>query len=137
MMLVGCARVRVDRVIAEGWKFTRSDVADAKAPAFGDGQWQAVTLPHTWNARDGPAGGSPGVYLKPVHVDEHSAEVEVTAKLTGPGNFVTRVFDASGRVVAESDSSRVRIDRPHLWDGVRDPYLYRVEVAVKDGATIT
>ncbi|ESQ89383.1 hypothetical protein ABAC460_12800 [Asticcacaulis sp. AC460] len=34
----------------DGWRFIRQDVADAQAPAFNDRAWQALTLPHTFNA---------------------------------------------------------------------------------------
>jgi beta-galactosidase len=38
------------------WKFNRADVAGAEQPAFDDGAWTAVNLPHTWNALDGEDG---------------------------------------------------------------------------------
>jgi beta-galactosidase len=31
------------------WRFSQSDPADAKSPAFDDAQWQTVTLPHDWS----------------------------------------------------------------------------------------
>jgi beta-galactosidase len=31
------------------WRFSQSDTADAKFPAFDDAQWQTVTLPHDWS----------------------------------------------------------------------------------------
>ncbi|HEY9109267.1 MAG TPA: glycoside hydrolase family 2 TIM barrel-domain containing protein, partial [Roseateles sp.] len=43
----------------EGWRFQRADVAGAQAPAFDDGAWMSVTLPHTYNAVDGETGGTP------------------------------------------------------------------------------
>ena len=42
----------------DGWKFVRMDVAGAEAPAFDDGAWTTVSLPHTWNNMDGQDGGS-------------------------------------------------------------------------------
>ncbi len=36
------------RAFDAGWRFTRGDVAGAERPAFGDGGWQRVDLPHDW-----------------------------------------------------------------------------------------
>ncbi|GAA2833347.1 glycoside hydrolase family 2 TIM barrel-domain containing protein [Crossiella cryophila] len=41
-----------------GWRFTRADVPGAQAPGFNDSSWSAVSVPHTWNSRDGQDGGS-------------------------------------------------------------------------------
>ena len=41
-----------------GWRFDRADVPAAAAAAFDDAAWQAVDLPHTWNAKDGEDGGN-------------------------------------------------------------------------------
>ncbi len=41
-----------------GWRFIRSDVAGAQAPAFNDSGWTSVNTPHTWNAADGADGGN-------------------------------------------------------------------------------
>ncbi|HEU4421415.1 MAG TPA: glycoside hydrolase family 2 TIM barrel-domain containing protein [Pilimelia sp.] len=49
-------RQRVD--LNASWRFIRSDVPGAQAPGFDDSAWSAVTVPHTWNARDGQDGGS-------------------------------------------------------------------------------
>ena len=47
------ATVNFDR----GWKFLAGDAAGAKEAGFDDRAWQAVDLPHTWNAFDGQDGG--------------------------------------------------------------------------------
>ncbi len=49
-------RQRVD--LNSGWRFVRTDVSGAQAPSFDDSAWTAVTVPHTWNAKDGEDGGS-------------------------------------------------------------------------------
>ena len=49
-------RQRVD--LNNGWRFTKGDVAGAEAPAFNDGGWQQLSVPHTWNATDGADGGN-------------------------------------------------------------------------------
>jgi beta-galactosidase len=47
---------RVDVIVDTGWKFNRADVSGAEAPAFNDGAWTTVNLPHTWNNLDGENG---------------------------------------------------------------------------------
>ncbi|WP_394825581.1 glycoside hydrolase family 2 protein [Pendulispora albinea] len=49
-------RQQVD--LGAGWRFLRSDAAQAQLPAFDDSTWSAVSIPHTWNARDGQDGGN-------------------------------------------------------------------------------
>jgi hypothetical protein len=58
---------RVERL--EGpWRFLREDLPAASAENFDDSAWAVVTLPHTWNAADGEAGGAyyrgPGWYRR-------------------------------------------------------------------------
>jgi beta-galactosidase len=48
---------RVQEELNRGWKFHLGDAAGAEAEAFDDAGWAAVSLPHTWNARDGQDGG--------------------------------------------------------------------------------
>jgi len=49
-------RQRVD--LNAGWRFVKADVPGAQNPGFDDSGWASVTVPHTWNARDGQDGGS-------------------------------------------------------------------------------
>lgn len=44
------SRPRVAQVLDSGWRFRQNDKLDgAQAPAFDDGDWQVVSVPHTWN----------------------------------------------------------------------------------------
>jgi beta-galactosidase len=45
----------------QGWKFQKSDVANAKENNFSDASWTSVNLPHTWNVED-PWDDEPGYY---------------------------------------------------------------------------
>jgi beta-galactosidase len=36
-----------------GWRFLPGDAAGAEQPVFRDDAWERVTVPHTWNAKDG------------------------------------------------------------------------------------
>jgi beta-galactosidase len=92
---------------------------------------------------------SPGVYLKQVHVSPERAELDVTIKLSNHERRAaglrirTLVTDAKGSTVKEVESpskldaggkgqvvQTLTLERPHLWDGLRDPYLYKVYVEV-------
>lgn len=44
------------------WRFHLGEQAGAQEPGFDDSAWQAVTVPHTWNAQDGQDGG--GDYVR-------------------------------------------------------------------------
>jgi len=70
-LLGGCCFAQAPRAeiaFNSDWKFYRGDVEGASAEQFADGSWQAVTLPHTWNAEDALPGDKmyqgPGWYRK-------------------------------------------------------------------------
>jgi len=52
------AATRTTVALDGAWRFQRTDVAGAEAPDFSDAAWPTVTLPHTYNAIDGEAGGA-------------------------------------------------------------------------------
>lgn len=100
--------------------------------------------------------GSPGVYLKTTEVSSNSAKLQVTAVLSNAvatAQTVTLraiVTDAATNTVAvltkdvtmpSATASNVVMDtsivRPHLWDGLADPYLYHVFVEVVDKGKVT
>ncbi|MEI9989128.1 MAG: glycoside hydrolase family 2 TIM barrel-domain containing protein [Rhizomicrobium sp.] len=88
--------------------------------------------------------GGPGVYAHALSIDADAAMVQVVARLTNDGaprkDIVaeTAIEEADGKVVATSGmtadlsrrestvTSNLRIARPRLWNGIADPYLYRV-----------
>ena len=89
--------------------------------------------------------GGPGVYARASEIGEDAATVSVEARVanneTQPRRapVTIRVLDAAGREVARATTSvevpprsvrpatvDLRLASPRLWDGVRDPYLYRV-----------
>ncbi|QNA83537.1 glycoside hydrolase family 2 protein [Sphingomonas sp. So64.6b] len=100
--------------------------------------------------------GGPGVYARLLRFAGNAAHVAVTVRVTNDGTarrdvpLRTRVLDARGHVIAESqgfvsveagattaETRQVIIPTAHRWDGVRDPYLYRLQVRLgKDGDAI-
>jgi beta-galactosidase len=99
---------------------------------------------------------SPGVYCKTPAVTASSATVRIVSKVRNnntsskTATVTTAIADASGTVVATLTSSQTiaasssydfvqstTISNPHLWNGLTDPYLYRVYVQVSDGTSTT
>ena len=65
--------MRTEQPLDGGWQFVRADVGVDAATA-GEGDWEDVGLPHTWNAEDGYSGGNDyhrGAcwYRRPVETD--------------------------------------------------------------------
>jgi len=89
--------------------------------------------------------GGPGVYARATAIDPAAAQVSVEAKVANESPrsrrapVTVRLLDAGGREVARATTTvevpprtvrsaalNLRLPSPRLWDGVRDPYLYRV-----------
>ena len=89
--------------------------------------------------------GSDGLLVHQNFVNEQraelSAEVHLSTKSDYKGCEVEfTVLDAEGNTVVSSSSTgiyrdqtliNVAIDRPHLWNGTADPYLYKVVTVLK------
>lgn len=256
LLVAGSLEARDVRPLDGGWRFVKGDPPEAASPALDDSRWDAVRLPHTWNAVDGerhgayyrgpgwyrreidlpPGGkafvrfgaasqaaevfcdgrkigehrggftafaidvsscarprsllavrvtnapapdlaplkadftffgglyrgaalittgdtyispqdyGSSGVYLTPSVKDEAmSARVELANESGGPERVALRVRlrGARGNVVGEARreltlppgrseaAATVPVPDPHVWDGVRDPYLYHADVTLE------
>jgi beta-galactosidase len=95
--------------------------------------------------------GGPGVYASAGNITDASADVSVLTRLSNAGTkrrnlvAVTTLADASGQAVASVSSPVVlaagkseikqalKVEKPHLWNGLDDPYLYSVTVELRDG----
>ena len=96
--------------------------------------------------------GSSGVYADTVAIDQGRASVRVRALVENEQakdaglTLRAHLIDTTGKTVASSvkrlhvgASARTQgelalsIARPHLWQGVTDPYLYRLQVELADG----
>ncbi|WP_405010047.1 glycoside hydrolase family 2 TIM barrel-domain containing protein [Kitasatospora sp. NBC_01539] len=67
-----------------GWRFHKGDLTGAQAPAFDDGAWASLSVPHTWNAQDGADGG--GNYYR--GVGWYRRRVTVPENLSGKMLFL-------------------------------------------------
>ncbi len=100
------------------------------------------------------AGGS-GVYVNTVSADDQKAQLAIVTKIRNDaaGESATRVrtalIDTKGTVVATATQElmlaagttgdvRTALDltRPHLWNGVPDPYMYKLRTQVLFGDTL-
>lgn len=93
--------------------------------------------------------GSPGVLIRQDKADAGRAELTVTTMLsitTGDASLRLRttITDAAGRTVARDEtaatgssvSQRLAVDRPNLWQGRENPYLYDVRVELMRGQQV-
>ena len=90
--------------------------------------------------------GGPGIYERASEIRSDAATVQITSRVTNNEpkpqrlRVETAILGADGKVVASSTSdagpiaagavsvlqSSLNIANPHLWNGVSDPYLYRL-----------
>ncbi|MDR0575487.1 MAG: glycoside hydrolase family 2 protein [Tannerella sp.] len=99
---------------------------------------------------------SPGIYIRQKNVSAQSADVHVKTKIdnrTGKSGKVgvnTTIYDMKGNALLFNDctvevapqgrqtaTADFRIKNPRLWQGLEDPYLYKVIVRlIQDGKVI-
>jgi beta-galactosidase len=126
------------------------------APLSGDfsvygGLYRPVHLIVTGDGNFTPTDhGSPGVAWLQTSVSPTQAMLDVTARISNgtktnqSRTLVASVFDAGGNRVAgaeekitlaRSDTApywlRVVVPQPHLWNGAKDPYLYKAVVELR------
>lgn len=90
------AQPRMDILINADWKFTRENPAGAEAVSFNDAYWENISLPHTWNARDGQDGGNDyyrgtGWYRKKLTIDSKYRGKNIYLRFEGAAT-VAQVF---------------------------------------------
>lgn len=73
--------------------------------------------------------GGPGVQITPT-VNGANADIEVKTWMEDDGEVEFSIYDAAGAEVltGKGRDTTVTLEHPHLWDGVRDPYLYTCAV---------
>jgi beta-galactosidase len=98
---------------------------------------------------------SSGVYITQKEVSKKAATIGVKIKLENKTghiqalNVLTEIVEKNGSVKAQINSScqlspqgrqevvqQLKVKNPHLWQGLTDPYLYKVRVKVKQGERI-
>jgi beta-galactosidase len=95
--------------------------------------------------------GSSGVYAKTTSVASDGAQVQMRVRVRNDseqsGDLLLRTLlvDAQGKVAAQQehsvavepasvgeDTANLAVPHPHLWQGVEDPYLYRLVVELSN-----
>ena len=93
---------------------------------------------------------SPGVYITQKNVSKSAAEVNVKVKLDNASlqpetlELENAIYDVEGKLVKkhvrsleltpqgmQSYTASFQLKRPHLWQGLKDPYLYKVVSRLK------
>ncbi|HEY8968748.1 MAG TPA: sugar-binding domain-containing protein, partial [Puia sp.] len=92
---------------------------------------------------------SPGIYISQDNVSKKSADITVLTKVENKyaqgqhATLQTQVLDMTGKLVTQTTGDywistqgtqryiqHLRLDDPHLWQGMDDPYLYKVVVSI-------
>ena len=95
---------------------------------------------------------SPGVYLVQKSVSKEKAEIDVVVKISNGSALAENleveatISDVDGSVVQTGNSSYlanasetgqtvipIQIENPHLWNGLKNPYLYSAKISLKKG----
>ena len=104
--------------------------------------------------------GGPGVYARAVSIAPQRATVQVTSRLVNDGakpatvQVETTIENAAGKVVASAtkpvslpaaaranasaNTVTLQVPKPRLWQGIKNPYLYRTVVILRapDGTVL-
>lgn len=85
--------------------------------------------------------GCNGVYIHQNNISPEQAELRIETMLsltTGKKSELrTTIIDKEGNVVAESNGKRITLKNPTLWNGRKNPYLYKVRVElIQNGRVI-
>ncbi|HEY3755294.1 MAG TPA: glycoside hydrolase family 2 TIM barrel-domain containing protein [Opitutaceae bacterium] len=131
---ISSPRLRMD--LDPGWRFFRHDNDHGADVDCDDSKWDAVSLPHTWNARDGQDGGAnyyrgAGWYRRHLNLDApwsgkqiylqfdgacFQADVYVNGKKVGThlGGFARFRFDVTDSLQPRDNVIAVRVDNSAL-----------------------
>ena len=89
---------------------------------------------------------SPGIYISQKNVSAESADVAVAVKIENKENswqditIKTAIYDQAGKIVSSQNTPQkittqgrqkfvqnFQLQHPHLWNGLKDPYIYKVK----------
>lgn len=134
MCAVAQASLRHAVPLDAAWRFERAEVQGAERAGFDDSAWSVVTLPHTWNANDGEAGGAyyrgPAWYRRTLDLVPATgrrfflefdgaalaADVWVNGRHAGrhEGGYARFRFDVTGLLKPGRNTLAVRVDNGAL-----------------------
>jgi beta-galactosidase len=89
---------------------------------------------------------SPGIYISQKNVSTESADVAVAIKIENTESswqditIKTAIYDQAGKIVSSQNTPQkittqgrqkfvqnFQVQHPHLWNGLKDPYIYKVK----------
>jgi len=81
--------------------------------------------------------GSCGLHATP-SVNGTKGCLKVEALITGKGIAYATLYDREGRIVATGKADELlEVENVHLWDGIEDPYLYKLTAQLRvDGEVV-
>lgn len=82
--------------------------------------------------------GDTGVKITPT-VKGAGADIRVETLVEGKGEITVELLDAEGKTVAtaQGEDAMLHLESAHLWNGIKDPYLYTCIVRLNlDGETV-
>ncbi|MGH9524833.1 MAG: glycoside hydrolase family 2 TIM barrel-domain containing protein [Terriglobales bacterium] len=116
----------------QGWKYHRGEVANASAMKFAESEWEAISLPHTWNTdHDPPQAGyyrGPGWYRKTFDAPRQWRGRRVFIRF-GAASLVAQVF-LNGQELGEHRGGFAAFVfelTPHLRFGAHNVLAVRVD----------
>ncbi len=79
--------------------------------------------------------GGPGIAVTPVVNADGSADIAVQAYLTNTNENCRVKFTTNGKTVIADKNGKANfhIEKPHLWNGTADPYLYEMTASLIKG----
>lgn len=95
---------------------------------------------------------SPGIYISQKNISAKSADIQLKVKMENKSDkaaaltLSAKIYDAAGKLLKEENtpinvstqgeqifSQQLNLTNPHLWNGIKDPYLYKLVARVLDG----
>ncbi|MBR7178252.1 MAG: glycoside hydrolase family 2 protein [Oscillospiraceae bacterium] len=76
--------------------------------------------------------GGPGIHVTAL-MEGSDAKVNIrdfSVGVTETDRVIFRIFDAEHNLIAEQNTGDFLLPNAHLWDGIRDPYLYTAEAVI-------
>lgn len=79
--------------------------------------------------------GTQGISVTPKLKEDGSADVVIQSYLTNADDCTVK-YEVAGKT-SKGEKTVIHIDNPHLWNGVKDPYLYTLKATLeKDGKVV-
>lgn len=80
--------------------------------------------------------GSKGVKVKAT-ANQHQGMLDIESYVVGKGTVHARLYDRENHLVFEGNvTEQITVNNVHLWQGIKDPYLYRLDISLMNNEQI-